>query len=293
MNKTLGGKRGGDYLCGMKKFFYSTDFTQMNLPELKGCCLHLLCTAGEGSFIVNGHCYHVSPNDLVVLSFADRVRQPAAGPDMRVEMFAADTAFLNRQLPANNYGIGGSISLYDNPIIPLSDTGVRRLTDDLHRLRDRMADTDMLFYDGLMGSLCLTMMYDIFEFHTLRDQTTGQTERASYIVKSPMDLLSSGLCQTEREVGYYAARLHVSAKYLSATVRRLTGQSVNSLIDRYAVAILKDLLDDPRLSLTQVSDRMAFSSLSYFSRYCTKHLGQSPSQYRSSMPGRDKAKEGA
>lgn len=276
----------------MKKFFYSTDFSQMNLPELKGCCLHLLCMAGEGSFILNGHCHHVRANDLVVLSFADRVRQPVARPGMRVEMFAADSNFLNSQLPANNYGIGGSISLYDNPIIPLDDTGVRRLSDDLHRLRDRMADTGMVFYEGLMGSLCLAMMYDIFEFHTLRDRSTGQTERASYIVKSLMGLLSSGLCRTERSVSYYAGRLHVSAQYLSATVRRLTGQSVNSFIDRYAVAILKELLDDPGLSLTQVSERMAFSSLSYFSRYCTKHLGQSPSQYRLSMPARGKAASG-
>lgn len=277
----------------MKKFFYSTDFSQMNLPELKGCCLHLLCTAGEGTFIANGHRYCVRPNDLVVLSFADRVRQPTPQPGMRVEMFAADSSFLDRQLPANNYGIGGSISLYDNPVIPLGDTGARRLSDDLHRLRDRMADSGMVFYEGLMGSLCLTMMYDIFEFHTLRDQTTGQTERASYIVKSLMRLLSSGLCQTERSVAYYAGRLHVSAKYLSATVRRLTGQSVNSLIDRYAVAILKELLDDASLSLTQVSERMGFSSLSYFSRYCSKHLGQSPSQYRLSMPARTKAGQGA
>ncbi len=268
----------------MKKFFYSTDFSKMNSPELKGCCLHLLCMAGEGSFIFNDHSYDVHPNDLVVLSFADRVLNPSAQPNMRVEMFAADSNFLNCQLPANNYGIEGSISLYDNPIIPLNATGARRLSEDLHRLRDRMADNDMVFYDGLMGSLCLTMMYDIFEFHTLRDRTAGKTERASYIVKSLMGLLSSGLCQRERSVAYYAERLHVSAKYLSATVRRLTGHSVNSFIDRYAVAIVKELLDDPSLSLTQISERMAFSSPSYFSRYCSKHLGQSPSQYRLSMP---------
>ena len=30
-------------------------------------------------------------------------------------------------------------------------------------------------------------------------------------------------------------------------------------------------------------DRMNFTSLSYFSRYCTKHLGQSPSEYRQSL----------
>ena len=47
--------------------------------------------------------------------------------------------------------------------------------------------------------------------------------------------------------------------------------------------MLKDYLNDERLSLTQIADLMNFTSLSYFSRYCTKHLGQSPSEYRFSL----------
>lgn len=82
---------------------------------------------------------------------------------------------------------------------------------------------------------------------------------------------------------YYAERLHVSPKYLSATVKRVTGHSVSSFIDRATVPILKKYLNDERLSLTQIADRMNFTSLSYFSRYCTKHLGQSPSEYRRSL----------
>lgn len=39
-------------------------------------------------------------------------------------------------------------------------------------------------------------------------------------------------------------------------------------------------------ALTQIADRMNFTSLSYFSRYCTKHLGQSPSDYRRSLQPR-------
>ena len=95
-----------------------------------------------------------------------------------------------------------------------------------------------------------------------------------------MDLLSTGISQTEREVSYYAERLNVSPKYLSETVRRMTGHSVTSYIDRHSIPILKEYLSDDRLSLTQIADRMNFSTLSYFSRYCTKHLGQSPSEYR-------------
>lgn len=44
-----------------------------------------------------------------------------------------------------------------------------------------------------------------------------------------------------------------------------------------------ELHADARLALSQIAERMNFTSLSYFSRYCSKHLGQSPSEYRLSL----------
>ena len=89
-------------------------------------------------------------------------------------------------------------------------------------------------------------------------------------------------------MSYFAERLNVSPKYLSATVKRVTGHSVSSFINRSTVSILKKKLNDERLSLTQIADQMNFNTLSYFSRYCQKHLGQSPSDYRRSLQPRYK-----
>ena len=264
-------------------FRYSTDFYGISAPELKQTCLHLLCTAGEGSFVFNERCYHIVKNDLVVIPTPSRVKGLAAHADMQVEWFAADYKFLQNQLPSNNYSIGGSISLNQDPIIRLTDEQMQQLLCDFHRLRDRMQDRHLQFYRELMGSLCLTMMYDIFEVHAQRDATDSHTDRTAYIVKQLMALLSTGVSRTERNVGYYARRLNVSPKYLSATIKRVTGHNVTSYIDRHTVPILKDYLNDERLSLTQIAYMMNFTSLSYFSRYCTKHLGQSPSEYRQSL----------
>lgn len=264
-------------------FLYSTDFLAMNAPELSHTCMHLLCTAGEGSFVFNERCYHIVKNDLVVIPMPARVSNLAAHADMKVEWFAADYKFLQNLLPSNNYSIGGSISLNQDPVIKLTDEQARHLLSDFHRLRDRMGDRHLLFYRELMGSLCLTMMYDIFEPHAQRDATDTHTDRTAYIVKQLMALLSTGISRTERDVSYYAERLNVSPKYLSATIKRVTGHSVTSYIDRHTVPILKDYLGDERLSLTQIAELMNFASLSYFSRYCSKHLGQSPSEYRQSL----------
>ena len=203
-------------------FQYSTDFYGMNARELSHTCMHLLCLAGEASFVFNEHCYHIVRNDLVVIPMPDRISNLAAHADLQVEWFAADYKFLQNLLPSNNYSIGGSISLNQDPVIKLSDEQARQL-------------------------------------------------------------LATGISRTERDVSYYAERLNVSPKYLSATIKRMTGHSVTSYIDRHTIPILKDYLNDERLSLTQIADAMNFTSLSYFSRYCTKHLGQSPSEYRLSL----------
>ena len=229
-------------------FQYATDFLGMNDSRLSHTCMHLLCTAGEGSFVFNEHCYHLEKNDLVVMPNPTRAKNLVATPGMEVEWFAADNKFLGGLLPSNNYSIGGSISLNQNPVIKLDDRQAEILLEDFHRLRDRLDDRYLLFYREMMGSLCLTMMYDIFELHARRDATDTHSDRTAYIVRQLADLLATGISRTEREV-----------------------------------PILKGLLDDERLSLTQIADRMNFTSLSYFSRYCTKHLGQSPSEYRRSL----------
>jgi len=264
-------------------FIYSTDFYGINAPELKHACVHLLCTAGEGSFVFNEHCYHIMKNDLVVIPMPDRMHNLAAHSDMRAEWFAADYKFLQNLLPSNNYSIGGSISLNQDPVIQLTEGQALRLLDDFHRLRERMDDSHLQFYRELMGSLCLTLIYDIFEAHAQRETTGVHTDRTAYIVKQLMALLATGVSRTERNVGYYAERLNVSSKYLSATIKRVTGHSVTSYIHRHTIPILKEYLDNERLSLTQIADSMNFTSLSYFSRYCSRHLGQSPSEYRQSL----------
>ena len=142
-------------------FCFSTDFLAMNAPELSGSCLHLLCTDGEGSFVFNGHRYHIAKDDLVVIVGPDRVTGMTTVPGMQVEWFAANNNFLQSLLPANNYSIGGSISLNQDPVIPLSEEEAIHVLADFHRLRDRMEDTHLQFYRELMGSLCLTMMYEL------------------------------------------------------------------------------------------------------------------------------------
>lgn len=272
----------------MKKFIsvlivYSTLFQLIGSVKLRGWCVHMVCLQGEGFFTYDGRPFHVKKHDAVVINAPQQVHVVGQSDDLKVEVLAAPHDFLSNQLPANNYGIGGSISLYDNPVIPLSEEDAETLVRDIHHIRDRIADTGHLFYRELIGGLALPLIYDLFYFHAKNRTPIFATDRSMYVVKELMALLESGRSKKYREVAYYAEQLNVTVKYLSNTVKRQTGKSVTYYIDRYTVPMIKEYLNNPDLSIVQIAEEMNFTTLSYFSRYVTKHLGMSPKAYRESL----------
>ncbi|SRR3712207_2655923 len=262
-------------------FVYATDIFLLEDERLARCCFHIICMGGEGSFVYNESCFHINKNDIIVISHPKEIKNIACTDDFSVECFAADYQFLSHALPPNNYSIRGSMSLYQDPVIPLSEANAEKFLGDIRRLRDRLGDEDSIYYHEIMASLCLTLMYDIFEFHAIYYRNKEDVDHANYVVNEFLRMISGGITRTQRDASYFADQLHVSLKYLSRTVKRTTGNTVTSYIDRVTIPMLRKYLDDERLSLTQISDIMNFTSLSYFSRYCSKHLGMSPSKYRS------------
>lgn len=266
------------------KIGYSERFADIMEKQFRGdCTVHLLCMAGEGVFTFNGKRYVLHKNDCAVISHTHLIEVVEDSEYLKVEMVSAPLSFLRNQLPANNYGIGGSIQLFHEPVMHLKEDEARHLHQDLQHIRERLAEKDSHpFYMELMSGLLRTMMYDLFAFHARIYESTDSSERTSYVVKRFMRMLEAGECRSHRSMAYYAEQLNVSPKYLSDTVKRLTGYSVSHLIDRHTLPIIISFLEDDRLTLNQISDEMNFSSLSYFTRYCTKHLGMTPTKYRNS-----------
>lgn len=100
---------------------YSTLFHLIESVKFKGWCIHMLCLQGEGFFTLNDHPFCVRKNDAVIINTPQYVRVVGQSEDLQVEILAAPHEFLWNQLPANNFGIGGSINLFNDLVIPLSE----------------------------------------------------------------------------------------------------------------------------------------------------------------------------
>ena len=258
----------------------------INSPAFYDCVMHIICNSGSGSFRYNGNLFSIEKDDIAVISHPRLVSEIIVSENFKCEYIAAPDKFLHNLLPANNYSIQGSVSLFDNPIIKVSSEDARRFRRDIENIVYRLDNTNHHFYPEMIGSLLQTMVYDLFDFHVKVNESTLTTDRVGYITSRFMAMMEAGMPKTQREVAHYASCLNVTPKYLSDTIKRVTGNCVSAYINRTAASIIKSYLDDDKLSITQIADEMNFKSLSHFSRYTTKVLGISPSRYRTAGSSR-------
>ena len=259
---------------------YSEDLYLINSPAFYDCVVHLICNSGNGSFSYNDRHFEIARNEIAVISRPHMVSAVNADENFSCEYIAAPDKFLHNLLPANNYAIQGCVSLFDNPIIKVDEIDAGRFRADLENIRYRIDNIDHRFYQELMGSLLQTMVYDLFDFHSKTNDNILTTDRVGYITAQFFTLIEGGRPKTLREVSHYAEQLHVTPKYLSDTIKRVTGTSVSTHINNAATAIALEYLKNSNMSVSQIADEMNFSSLSYFSRFCVKHIGMSPVKFR-------------
>lgn len=220
---------------GEKEIIYSTSFPLIESRDFADCVIHILCLCGEARFVYDGRTFFIRSNDVAIITQPQLISDCCQTADLQVEIIAAKSDFLHRQWPANNFGIGGTISLFDNPVIHLSDNDRLILQTDMQAIRNRIEDTGHPLYRELTGRLALTMMYDLFAFPKADRDSMYATDRSLYVVKELMEMLQAGLPKYYRVVKYYAGRLNVTPQYLSDTVRRQTGHNVTYFIGRHTL----------------------------------------------------------
>ncbi|MCD7976804.1 MAG: helix-turn-helix domain-containing protein [Tannerellaceae bacterium] len=142
-----------------------------------------------------------------------------------------------------------------------------------------------------------------FRYHIIKNQlqcifweTYDKTQRIFNIQKSStmrnMELfhgfiaLVQEFCTKEREVSFYANKLCISPRYLSAISRQVTSsKSAKDIIDNHLILEIKALLTSTNLPIQEIAHRLHFPDQSYLGRYFKRYTNESPTEYRSRTGG--------
>ena len=102
-------------------------------------------------------------------------------------------------------------------------------------------------------------------------------EKDKYISKS-MEYIDSNICQST-SVDYIVVNSGISNVHYHRLFKEVTGITPVEYINRKKMKIARELLDEQKLDVSEISTRLGFSSVSYFRRLFKEAYGFSPTEY--------------
>ena len=78
-------------------------------------------------------------------------------------------------------------------------------------------------------------------------------------------------------------QVHLNQSYFSRVFNKATGMSIVDYIHHVRLTKAKSLLEKTSIPISSISVNLGYSDQNYFTRTFTRHIGQSPSEYRKSL----------
>ena len=172
------------------------------------------------------------------------------------------------------------ISNYSN-FFTISKTDVIELRKLSDLLQSNLMKPESKFNTVILLNLLNVFVYTIFEeIQTHHDFTsTGKMSRKQELVFEFLKLLSLHY-KKQRKVSFYAQRLMVTPRYLSATIKKITNKTANEVIHQYIIAEAKVLLTSTNKKIFEISEDLHFNDPYYFSNFFKNQTGLNPSKFK-------------
>lgn len=241
--------------------------------------LHLYCNKGSMHFVFNNQEYTCHKGQFTFWLAEQSISSLTFSPDFNATILLVSNTLVLENTPSVNRKIKSILYAKEYPILHPSIDDKTRIIKSFQALYEKSLDTTHHFYQEVLNlqmQLFLLEMWHIFEGELNKKETNFQSG-AIYL---QFIKLVEKHCITEREVQFYSNQLHITAKHLNHICKVNTHSTASEWIQRYTKDLIIKLLNDKTLTLSQIADKMEFSSRSFFTRYVKKLLGSTPSQYR-------------
>ena len=262
-------------------FIFTDDFRESMQYDDAQYCWYVLVIRGSAHFAVGNESYNVIAGNSIIKAVAKPFRDFVCSDDFLSKSLLISWRFLHANMPDSEYNIIGTLSMLQDPVLPMLPTDLSRCLLNFEEIRRRTQQPYHNFYAQVLRRAVETMVFDFYDIHVRHSEQKieGVSQPMRYMQRF-ITLLEEGLYKRKRSVDYYASRLFITPKYLSECCQTVSGHNASYWIDRYTTDEIVRQLHNHYKTLAQIADELNFSSASYLSRYVTQKLGCSPSEYR-------------
>ena len=252
-----------------------------NPPVQIDAAVLVLCTDGMMEIEVETNNYKLFRGDLLVCG-PNRVMKPIKLLNNTAFKIIFLSQFMHRS------GIGYQRSIWDkafylgtNPMIHLSDTQITQFEEYYRLLCEKLKNPSSSYHSEIMQSILQAMMYETLSY--LDGVVVSENDRfvrqGEILFRRFVGLLVESKVKS-RFVYYYADKLNVSTKYLSAVCKQVSGKTAGDIIDEFVMKDIIRMLKYSDKSIKEIALELDFPNISFFGKYVKAHLGVSPKAYR-------------
>lgn len=242
----------------------------------------LMCKKGKIQIIINGKLIVMEDSDLLFILPNSKIRDMLFSADincsaicicsMRVQNFLRTQDLLNMLF-----------TIRKNPLLHVNEKQFQELVLLKENVK-RIFSSTHPYYERIMSHFVEIILYDIFgSYKACMEQIVSPDmdvpNRANQLFAEFINMLHADKGR-QREVCYFAGRLYITPKYLSAVCKQVSGKTCSQWISETVVDEIKHLLCYTDLSIKEIADMLNFENHSFFSKYVRRYLGCPPKYYR-------------
>ena len=243
---------------------------------------HILCHKGTAQLKIENKTYQIGKNDIAICLPAISIDNIKSSRDFKSTCLFVSFDLMSKNNPDIGWGIKAYLFSKENPVLHLSKPDAENCLYNFQLLEKKYENDRHRFQKEIINlqlQMFVMEMWNIFskeiEKRSISNQNGSLFERYLQLVQEH--------CMEEREVDFYARKLFITPKYLTEVCKKNSGKTALEWIHNYTTQRIIILLENKKLSFTEIADTLNFSSQSFFSRYVRKVLGVSPSEYRQRM----------
>ena len=263
---------GIDVTGNIKKLFE-------NPAQIPGC-LFLLCLRGKCTLTIHLSKYEFKKNFIALIYPDQFVQITDPTNECRFAFVGFSSTLIQHPFLFSNT-IQYAPAILEEPITEL-DPKTGEVFRDYFKVLIKAKHLNNAFVRDEQLPLILTGL--IIELGSIKRQepiaTTSQRyTRSQEIVKELIRVVVENY-KTERNISFYADKMHLSPQHLSTTVKKTTGRTLTDIISAFVVKDAQAKLKSTELTIQEIAYSLNFPDISFFGKYFKRYTGMSPKQYR-------------
>lgn len=239
-----------------------------------------LCLEGEGEVGIGVRKFKFSKNSLMLLNPNQYVHSLSSKGTVKIMALGCNLEMIESIMPK----ISGLLPLLiHNPIesvTNLSDMNSLDIQEYMKLIGEKLKAPDTPLKRTKIGNLLQALLCEIVEKHYVTKDGIEKPHSRKEEILSKFILEIIQNFRTERSVSFYADKLCVTPKHLSAVAKDITSHTASELIDHYVIMEAKIMLAETALTIQEISNKLNFANQSFFGKYFKHLTGYSPSTFR-------------